>query len=88
MQIKLKSMVIALSLAGIAGMALAGPVSDQMLAQDPSDSWLHTNGNWAGYRYSVLSQVNARNAKDLKLRGSARSVRRPIRRPRRCSTTG
>lgn len=67
MHIKLKSMVVALAVAGMAGGAFAGPVSEQMLAQDPSDSWLHSNGNWAGHRYSVLSQLNNRNAKDLKI---------------------
>lgn len=67
MHMKLKTMVVALGFAGVAGAAFAGPVSEQMLAQDPSDSWLHTNGNWAGHRYSVLSQLNNRNAKDLKV---------------------
>ena len=59
---KLAALVSALVLAGL---AQAAPVTDQMLAADPGDSWLHTNGNWAAHRYSTLSQLNASNAKDL-----------------------
>ena len=40
-------------------MAQAGPVTDSMLAADAGDSWLHTNGNWAGWRYSTLTEINA-----------------------------
>src|SRR5689334_21210503 len=50
-----------------AGLAQAGPVTDQMLAADPGDSWLHTNGNWSSHRYSTLSQLTPSNAKDLKV---------------------
>ena len=50
-----------------AGLVQAGPVTDQMLAADAGDSWLHANGNWAGHRYSTLSQINTGNAKDLKI---------------------
>jgi alcohol dehydrogenase (cytochrome c) len=62
----LKASVAALLLAGMAT-TYAGPVSDQMLAKDPGESWLHANGNWAGHRYSTLSQINNSNAKDLKI---------------------
>jgi alcohol dehydrogenase (cytochrome c) len=50
-----------------AGLAQAGPVTDQMLAAEAGDSWLHTNGNWAAHRYSTLTQLNPSNAKDLKV---------------------
>src|SRR5215510_14947239 len=50
-----------------AGLVHAGPVTDQMLAGDAGDSWLHANGHWAGHRYSTLTQINASNAKDLKV---------------------
>jgi len=46
---KLAALVSALVCAGL---AQAGPVTDQMLAADPADSWLHANGNWAAHRYS------------------------------------
>jgi len=46
----IKSMVLAMSLAGLAGWVQAGPVTDAMLAKDPGDSWLHANGNWGGHR--------------------------------------
>jgi alcohol dehydrogenase (cytochrome c) len=52
------------------GSAQAGPVTgvtDEMLAADAGDSWLHTNGNWAAHRYSTLSEINTDNAKDLKV---------------------
>jgi len=63
----IKSMVLAMSLAGLAGWVHAGPVTDAMLAKDAGDSWLHANGNWAGHRYSTLNQINDNNAKDLKV---------------------
>lgn len=63
----LKAAVAVLCAAGLVQPALADPVSEQMLARDPADSWLHTNGNWAGHRYSTLSQLHARNVKDLKV---------------------
>ena len=37
-------------------------VTDSMLLADPAASWLHTNGNLAGHRYSVLTQLNTSNA--------------------------
>lgn len=63
----IKSMVLAMALAGLAGWVQAGPVTDAMLAKDPGDSWLHANGNWQGHRYSTLNQINDGNAKDLKV---------------------
>jgi len=64
---KIKGIVLAMSLAGFAGWVHAGPVTDAMLAKDAGDSWLHANGNWAGHRYSTLTQINDANAKDLKV---------------------
>ncbi|HZP91642.1 MAG TPA: PQQ-binding-like beta-propeller repeat protein [Burkholderiales bacterium] len=64
---RLKRIAAAMCLAGLAGWVQAGPVSDQMLAKDAGDSWLHANGNWAGHRYSTLTQINNGNAKDLKV---------------------
>jgi alcohol dehydrogenase (cytochrome c) len=60
---------IALSLAllGFVGWVQAQPVTDVMLAADPGESWLHTNGNWAGHRYSTLAQLNPDSVKNLKL---------------------
>ncbi|PYM82245.1 MAG: hypothetical protein DME09_14875 [Candidatus Rokuibacteriota bacterium] len=66
---------IALSLlvGAFAGGALAqgtqgqGAVTDAMLAADPGAAWIHANGNWAGQRYSTLTQLNPDNAKNLKV---------------------
>jgi alcohol dehydrogenase (cytochrome c) len=63
----LKGVAAAMFFAGLAGWVQAGPVTDQMLSKDAGDSWLHTNGNWAGHRYSTLTQINDSNAKDLKV---------------------
>lgn len=62
---KLKGVVAALAMAGMAGLVQAGPVTDEMLAADAGNSWLHANGNWAGHRYSTLRQINHRNARKL-----------------------
>ena len=64
---KLGGLVAALAVIGYASLAQAAPVTDQVLAADAGDSWLHGNGNWAGHRYSTLTNVNATNAKDLKV---------------------
>jgi alcohol dehydrogenase (cytochrome c) len=63
----LGSIALMLPLLGFAGWVQAQPVSDVMLAADPGASWLHTNGNWAGHRFSTLAQINPGNAKDLKV---------------------
>ncbi len=42
-------------------------VTDEMLSADPAESWLHTNGNWAGHRYSLLKQLDTSNASNLKV---------------------
>ena len=43
------------------------PVTDDMLRSDPASSWLHSNGNLAGHRYSALTQLNTSNVGDLKV---------------------
>ena len=65
--LKLKGVVAALAVAGFASLAQAGPVTDRMLAAEAGDAWLHANGNWAGTRYSTLTQINSRNARNLKV---------------------
>lgn len=65
--LKLKGIVAALAVAGVAGLAHAGPVTDRMLEAEAGNAWLHANGNWAGTRYSTLTQINSRNAKNLKV---------------------
>jgi alcohol dehydrogenase (cytochrome c) len=63
---KLKGVALAFAVAGLSGAVQAG-VSDAQLSADAGASWLHTNGNLAAYRYSTLDQINAGNAKKLKL---------------------
>jgi alcohol dehydrogenase (cytochrome c) len=63
---KLKGLALAFVAAGLSGGVQAG-VSDAQLSAEAGASWLHTNGNLAAYRYSTLEQINAGNAKKLKL---------------------
>ncbi len=63
----LGGIALMLSLLGFTGWAHAQAVTDVMLSADPGESWLHTNGNWAGHRYSTLTQLNSDNAKDMKV---------------------
>src|SRR5947207_1835914 len=42
-------------------------VTDVLLASEAAESWLHANGNWAGHRFSTLTQLNTGNVKNLKL---------------------
>jgi alcohol dehydrogenase (cytochrome c) len=58
---------VSLALAGLAGLAQAGPVTDSMLGAEAGESWLHANGNWAGHRYSTLSAINSGNAGQVKV---------------------
>ncbi len=62
-----KGLVAALALAGLAATAQAGTVTDAMLLSDANESWLHSNGNLAGWRYSTLTQINANNAGKLRV---------------------
>jgi len=57
---------LSLCLMAAVGVAQAQPVTDVLLAADPGESWLHTNGNWAGHRFSTLTELNTSNVKSLK----------------------
>ena len=57
---------LSLCLMAAVGVAQAQPVTDVLLAADPGESWLHTNGNWAGHRFSTLTELNTSNVKNLK----------------------
>ena len=64
--------VVALCMVGSVGWVQAqddgqGAVTDSMLASDPAASWLHGNGNWAGHRHSLLTQLNPSNVGDLRV---------------------
>ena len=66
--LRLKEIALAFCLAGITNLAsAAGPVTDDMLAKDAGENWLHVNGNYGGYRYSTLTQINDASAKNLKV---------------------
>ena len=62
---KLKVAVAAMAVAGFAGFAQAGPVTDRELAMDAGFEWLHANGNWAGHRFSTLKAIRSTNARKL-----------------------
>src|SRR5690242_3214775 len=46
--------------------AVAG-VTASVLDAGAAENWVHTNGNYAGQRYSTLTQINTGNAKNLKI---------------------
>ena len=49
------------------------PVTDRQLTEPESSNWLMTRGNYQGWSYSALDQVNVQNVKKLTPRGSGRS---------------
>jgi alcohol dehydrogenase (cytochrome c) len=54
--------------AGAAGSAFAAdytPVTDARLANPEPENWLMTRGNYKGWSYSALDQINAHNVKNL-----------------------
>jgi alcohol dehydrogenase (cytochrome c) len=63
---KLNGLALAFIVAGLSGGVQAG-VSDAQLSAEAGASWLHTNGNLAAHRFSTLDQINAGNAKKLKV---------------------
>jgi len=63
----MRLLITALATAGIAQAGAAGPITEAMLAADAGEAWLHTNGNYAGHRYSTLADINADNAQSLKV---------------------
>lgn len=63
---RVKGLVAALALAGLASVAQAA-VDDAALLADAGNNWVHTNGNLAGWRYSTLDKINASNAGKLRV---------------------
>jgi alcohol dehydrogenase (cytochrome c) len=59
--------MLALAAIGFAGVAGANPVTDALLATDAGESWVHTNGNFGGHRYSTLTQINSGNAGNVSI---------------------
>jgi alcohol dehydrogenase (cytochrome c) len=62
-----RGVALALALIGYSAVLQAGPVTDQLLGENAGASWVHTNGNYGGHRFSTLDQINAGTAKDLKV---------------------
>ena len=62
----LGAVVLAAALVTSAQDAGAG-VTAAVLDAGAADNWVHTNGNYAGQRYSTLTQVNTSNAKNLRI---------------------
>jgi len=52
----------------VASSAQARPVSDSDLARTAGSGWLHTNGDWAGTRFSDLGNINTGNAGSLQVK--------------------
>lgn len=70
MKIKLKPLVIALAfipLIGLADQPVYKPVTDSRLDKPEAENWLSYRGNYAGWGYSKLKQINTSNVKKLKL---------------------
>ena len=58
----------ALLVAGAASSAFGAdyaPVTDARLANPEPENWLMTRGNYKGWSYSALDQINTRNVKNL-----------------------
>jgi alcohol dehydrogenase (cytochrome c) len=65
---RLGNCVAALMVVGSTGAALAGdytPVTDARLANPEPQNWLMTRGNYEGWSYSALDQINVNNVKSL-----------------------
>lgn len=70
MKIKIKPFVAALALLPCIASAALSPyksVTDARLAKPDSQDWLSYRGNYAGWGYSPLTQINASNVSKLKL---------------------
>ena len=70
MKIKLKPLVVALAflpLIGLADQSVYKPVTDSRLDKPEAENWLSYRGNYAGWGYSKLKQVNTKNVNKLKL---------------------
>ena len=57
--------LLAAALTCLGTSAYAG-VTDANLAAEAGDNWIHTNGNYAGHRYSTLDKINTGNAGKVK----------------------
>ena len=80
----------ALLVAGAAGSAFGAdytPVTDARLANPEPENWLMTRGNYKGWSYSALDQINARNVKNLVPVGAFRPGSTPVTNRLRSSTT-
>jgi alcohol dehydrogenase (cytochrome c) len=53
---------------GLAAGAAQAVVSDADLARQAGSDWLHANGSWDGSRFSTLTNINASNAANLKVK--------------------
>jgi alcohol dehydrogenase (cytochrome c) len=70
MKIKLKTLVVALvfvPLISFADQPSYKPVTDSRLDQPEAENWLSYRGNYAGWGYSKLKQINTTNVSKLKL---------------------
>ena len=56
---------LAMGLCGIATAADYAPVTDERLKNPEPENWLSWRGNYQGWGYSPLDQINAANVKDL-----------------------
>jgi alcohol dehydrogenase (cytochrome c) len=60
-----------LLVAGAAGSAFGAdyaPVTDARLANPEPENWLMTRGNYKGWSYSALDQINTHNVKNSEIR--------------------
>lgn len=56
---------LAMGLCGVATAADYAPVTDERLKNPEPENWLSWRGNYEGWGYSPLDQINAGNVKDL-----------------------
>ena len=63
------------------------PVSDERLVKPEPQNWLQLRGNYQGWMYSPLDQINVSNVKDLALVWVSRPASILATRRRRWSTT-
>jgi alcohol dehydrogenase (cytochrome c) len=63
---KMRQLAWCISLIGLSGAASA-QVNDAALAAEAGDNWIHTNGNYAGHRFSTLDKINTGNAGKVKI---------------------
>ena len=79
----------ALGIGLLPAVALAySPVTDERLANPEPENWLMTRGNYQGWSYSPLSQINTDNVKNLTpVWTYSTGVMIPATRRRRSSTT-